>query len=291
MELIKSILMALLQGITEFMPVSSCGHLVLAEHIFYSQTDSALFFIVLLHVASLLAVVFVFSKDMANLAVAACGIVLDIFSNIGIFVVRLFGKRTKGYYIINSSLHRKFLLLLVWTSLATGAVGMIMRGAAIDFFDNLTGIGIGFLVNSGLMLIADKLPHGHKKIKNLNLLDAIIIGAAQGLAVLPGVSRMGIAVCAAMALGTEKNFAVKYSLISSIPVIMGTFTLELIGMAGMSVSVDLMADYLIGMLLAMFTAVITIKVVLGIIKKYPFVGFTVYGTIVGGFAVMMGFIK
>lgn len=291
MELIKSILMALLQGITEFMPVSSSGHLVLAEHIFYSQTDSALFFIVLLHVASLLAVVFAFSKDMANLAVAACGIVLDIFSNTGIFILRLFGRRTEGYYIINSSLHRKFLLLLLWTGLSAGIVGMAMRGAAVDYFNNMTGVGICFLVSSALMLIADKLPYGHKKIKHLNFLDAIIIGAVQGAAVLPGLSRMGIAVFAAMALGTEKSFAVKYSLISSIPVIAGGFVLELMNMSGMSVSMDLMADYLIGMILAVFTAIITIKVILGIIKKYPFIGFSVYGTIVGGFAIIMGFIK
>lgn len=291
MELIKTILMGLLQGITEFMPVSSMGHLTLLEQIFQSESGTQMFLICLLHMASLTAVLIVFAKDIANLSVAFCTILLDICANVVIFLKRLMGIKTEGYYIINSSPHRKFLISLMETSLVTALVGIGMRSVVGRMTNDLFLTGIGFIINGILLFICDKIPKGNKKIKNLNSFDAVIIGAAQGFAVMPGLSRMGLSIMAAMALGTEKSFAVKYSVISSIPVIFGSFLLELTALGGSSLRMDLAADYLIAMVVTLLVARVCIKIVLGIIKKYPMAGFSVYSGAIGVISIAVGLIK
>lgn len=291
MELIKSILMGLMQGILEFMPVSSSGHLILVEHIFNSANSFEILFITMLHITSILAIIITFPKDMANLVTAACGIAIDIISNAGLFIMRLLGIKTKGYYIINSSPQRKFFITLTQTCAVAGITGLGMRAVFYDVSESMIGIGISFIISGIALQFADRLPQGYKKIKNSNVFDAVIIGAVQGFSVIPGLSRMGLSVLTAMALGMEKTFAIKYSIISSIPMIFGAFILELSGAAGMSLSVDYVADCFIGMLVALITSIISIKIILGIMKNHNMTGFAVYGCIIGIFSIIMGFIK
>jgi undecaprenyl-diphosphatase len=291
MELIKAILMGLLQGITEFMPVSSFGHMVIINQAFQSDYGTQFLFVILLHMATLLALIIVFSNDIVNLAVAAYGIVLDVISNLCIFLKRLFGRKTEGYYIINSSPYRKFLIILMQTCIAAGVMGLGMRSVSQNVTNSLIATGCCFLINAVLLYITGRLPQGSKKIKNSNSFDAVIIGAVQGFSVFPGLSRMGLSTMAAMALGMEKSFAVKYSLISSIPIIIGSFFLELAGAGGTSLQVDMLANYLIGMIVALVTSVISIRIMLGIIKKYPLTGFAVYSGIIGIISVIFGLVK
>lgn len=291
MELIKAILMGLLQGMMEFIPVSSTGHLALADQMFQSESGMEMVLVCMLHMASLIAILVVFVKDIANLAVAFCGIIVDIVANLFLFIKRLLGKKTEGYYIINSSPHRKFLILLTETSIVTAVVGLGMRVIARGLMNNLVMMGVCFIINGILLYIADCIPKGNKKIKNSNDFDAVIIGAVQGFTVLPGLSRMGLSMTSAMALGMEKSFAVKYSLISSIPVILGSFILELTAVGGNSFQMGLIADYLISMVVATIVAIISIRIILGIIKKYPMIGFAIYSGVIGMIAIFCGLVK
>lgn len=291
MELIKAILMGLLQGMMEFMPVSSTGHLALADRMFQSESGMEMVFVCMLHMASLIAILVVFVKDIANLAVAFCGIIVDIVANFFLFIKRLLGRKTEGYYIINSSPHRKFLILLTETSVVTAVVGLGMRMIARGLMNNLVMMGVCFIINGILLYISDWIPKGNKKIKNSNDFDAIIIGAVQGFTVLPGLSRMGLSMTSAMALGMEKSFAVKYSLISSVPVILGSFILELTAVGGNSFQMGLIADYLISMAVAAVVAIISIRIIIGIIKKYPMIGFAIYSGVIGVIAIFCGLVK
>lgn len=291
MELIKAILMGLLQGITEYMPVSSTGHMVIVNNIFKSDNDMMLLFEIMLHLSSLIAVMVVFAKDIAGLFVAFFGILLDIFSNAGIFIIRLLGGKTKGYYILNSSPYRKFLINLTETAAVACIVALGMKPVAMGCSYNMTVTGAGFILTAVMLLVADRLPAGFKKIKNLNGFDAVIIGAIQGFAVFPGVSRMGIALVMAMLLGVEKNFAIKYSAISSIPVIIGAFIIELTEYTGSTISMGIMSDYLAAALLCCAVSVLSIKVVMGIMRNYRFRGFAVYGLIAGIFSIVISFIR
>lgn len=291
MELIKTILMGLLQGISEYMPVSSAGHLALIDQVFQSESGMEIVFVCMLHMASLMAVFVVFAKDIANLAVAFCSIVMDVMANLFIFLKRCIGKKTEGYYIINSSPHRKFLLILMETSVVTAAVGLGIHSIARGVMSNPVILGVCFLINGILLYVSDYIPRGNKKIKNSNGFDAVIIGAVQGFSVLPGLSRMGLTMTSAMALGMEKSFAVKYSVIASIPVMIGSFLVELTSIGGNSFQMGLIADYLISMVIAAVVAIISIKIILGILKKYPMIGFAVYSGIVGVISIAYGLIK
>lgn len=291
MELIKAVLLGLLQGIIEFMPISSTGHLALMEQLFSTSYGTEMIFVCILHLSSLIAIIVIFAKDIANLAVAFCGIVIDLVANLFIFIKAALGMQTEGYFVINSSPHRKFLLLLMQTSAATALIGLGMRSIAKEMMGKIILVGVCFFVNGLLLYIADKLPEGGKKIKNSNGFDAVIIGAVQGFCVLPGLSRMGISTGTAMALGMEKTFAIKYSLISSIPVIVGSFLVELTSIGGNSFDMDLVANYLIAMVVCAMVAICSIKIVLSLIKKYPMTGFVIYSTVVGVLSIIVGVVR
>lgn len=280
MSLLQSILMGLIQGLTEFLPVSSSGHLALFKILFHVETDTGLLFDVLLHIGTLIAVFVVYFKDIIRLIKEFINIVIDCVYNFTIWVGRLGHKEGKYRRIIHNS-YRKFVIMIIVSTIPTGVIGYVGR----DFVEMASEIlfipGICLIITSGLLLISDFAKDGTKKPRQATFANAFIIGICQGIATLPGISRSGTTITACVLSGFERKFAVKYSFILSIPAILGALVLELKDIGSMSLSTSQVGNYVVGMVVAAVVGYICIKTMLVIVRNKKFKFFSIYCLAVG----------
>ncbi|MCD8365111.1 MAG: undecaprenyl-diphosphate phosphatase [Clostridiales bacterium] len=284
MSLLQSILMGLIQGLTEFLPVSSSGHLALFKILFHMDTDTGLLFDVLLHVGTLAAVCLIYYKDIIRLIREMIFILIDCVYNFVMFFRRLRHGEGKYRRIVRNS-YRKFVLMILVSTIPTGVIGYV----AADFVEMASEIllipGICLVVTAVLLLISDFIPDGHKKPKDATWTNAFVIGICQGIATLPGISRSGTTITACVACGFDRRFAVKYSFILSIPAILGAMVLELKDVGSMSVTASEAGIYVAGMLVAALVGYICIKTMLVIVRNKKFRFFAVYCLAVGVLAI------
>lgn len=285
MSLLQAILMGLIQGLTEFLPVSSSGHLALFKILFQVETDTGILFDVLLHVGTLLAICVVYYKDIWKLIVEGCCILRDAFINFVLFFKNKIKKEHEPYRRIVSSSYRKFVMLVIVSTIPTGIIGVVGKDVVEMASEILIVPGICLIVTAILLFIADRTKDGDKLPKNVTYTNAFGIGIAQGIATLPGLSRSGTTITACLLSGFNRNFAVKYSFIMSIPAILGALVLELKDMAGISVSGSEIVSYIVGMLIAAVVGYVCIKTMLVIVRKKKFTGFAIYCLIVGAISI------
>ena len=228
MKLWEALLMGLIQGLTEFLPVSSSGHLAIFQNIFKLNTQTGLLFDVMLHVGTLAAVIIVFWRDIYKLVIEGIGILADVCRNSYRFFKNLFSKGEKVKYrkVVRSS-YRKFVMLVIVSTIPTGIIGFMAKDLVELAGTTLIVPGICLLITAVLLLIADDAKEGEKRPKTATYSNAFAIGIVQGIATFPGISRSGATITACLFSGFEKKFAVKYSFIMSIPAIIGAAILEL----------------------------------------------------------------
>ena len=281
MSLLQAILMGLIQGLTEFLPVSSSGHLALFKILFGVETDTGILFDVLLHVGTLAAICVVYYKDIWRLIVEGCCIVRDAAVNVVIFFRNQINKESQGYRRIVCNSYRKFVMLVIVSTIPTGIIGFMGKDVVEMASEILIVPGICLIVTGVLLIIADRIKDGDKLPKSVTYTNAFGVGIAQGIATLPGLSRSGTTITACLLSGYQRNFAVKYSFIMSIPAILGALVLELTDLKGLQVTAPDVACYVVGMLVAAVVGYICIKTMLVIVRKKKFTGFAIYCFIVG----------
>lgn len=285
MSLLQAIMMGIIQGLTEFLPVSSSGHLALFKILFGIETDTGILYDVLLHVGTLIAICLVYYRDIWKLIVDGLCIIRDA----GVNVVILFKNKIKGENepyrrVINSS-YRKFAMLIIVSTIPTGVIGYFGRDVVDMASEILIVPGICLIVTAVLLFVADHTKDGDKLPKTVTYTDAFSVGIAQGIATLPGLSRSGTTITACLLSGYQRNFAVKYSFLMSIPAILGALVLEFKDATDMAVSGQEILYYIIGMLVAAVVGYICIKTMLVVVRKKKFTGFAVYCLIVGALSI------
>ncbi len=285
MSLIQSILMGLIQGLTEFLPVSSSGHLAIFKILFHVQTDTGILFDVLLHVGTLIAVCVVFYKDILRLIVEFVKMLLDLCCNLGIFFQNLRTKEGISYRRIIRNSYRKFVLLIVIATIPTGIIGFVGADLVTAAAEILLIPGICLIVTAILLFISDRIPDGHKKPKDISCTNGFVIGICQGLATLPGLSRSGTTIAACVISGFDRKFAVKYSFILSIPAILGALVLQLKDLGTVTFAPGELRNYLVGMLIAAAVGYVCIKTMLVVVKKKKFTYFAIYCLAVGALSI------
>lgn len=287
MSLLQSVLMGLIQGLTEFLPVSSSGHLALFKILFNVNTDTGLLFDVMLHVGTLLAVCIVYYKDIIHLVREFIGMVVDCIYNLTILI----GKRGQGVYrhVIHNG-YRKFVMLVIVSTIPTGILGFVASDLVTAASEILFVPGICLIITAVLLFICDHVPEGHKKPKQVSYANAFIIGICQGIATLPGISRSGTTITACTLSGFDRKFAVKYSFIMSIPAILGAMVLQLKDIGSAAIDTSQIGIYVIGMLIAAVVGYICIKAMLMIVKKRKFTYFSIYCLIVGAISIIGYFV-
>lgn len=285
MSLLQAIFMGIIQGLTEFLPVSSSGHLAIFKIVFGVDTDTGILFDVLLHVGTLAAICVVYYKDIWKLIVEGCCIVRDCAINVILFLKnRVSGEKVPYRRIVNSS-YRKFVMLVIVSTIPTGIIG-VAGGNAVELASEILIVpGICLIATAVLLFIADRTKDGDKLPKNVTYTNAFGIGIAQGIATLPGLSRSGTTITACLLSGFNRNFAVKYSFIMSIPAILGALVLQLKDFKEINVTGVEVGYYIIGMIIAALVGYVCIKTMLIIVRKKKFTGFAIYCLLVGALSI------
>jgi undecaprenyl-diphosphatase len=290
MDLIKSVIMGLIQGLAEFLPVSSSGHLAIMKHILHINTDTGLLFDVLLHLGTLAAIFIAFWKDISELIMEGFRIIGDFFINIGRFLSHGISHKMVQYKQVISTPYKRFVMLIIVSSIPTGIIGVVFADAITLVSETLIVPGLCLILTGLLLTIADRVKTGTKTEKNASYKEAGLIGVAQGIATLPGLSRSGTTITACLIAGFDRSFAVKYSFIMSIPAVLGATLLQLKDFSMDMVTQNDLLNYLVGTIVAGVVGFISIKTMLVIVKGKKFKFFALYCFAVGILAVAGYFI-
>ena len=276
MNLFEAILLGLVQGLTEFLPVSSSGHLAILQQLLKVNTDTGILFETLLHLGTLVAVCLVFWKDVKNLLIHGIGLIGAVFYNGYVFVRNKIKKENKPYKRLIINAYRKFAALIIVTSVPTAILGLALSSFTEMAAKTLIMPGIGLLITAILLLLMDGKKGGKKKAKATTYKDAGVIGIVQGIATFPGISRSGSTIAACLFLGLDRSFAVKYSFLASVPAIVGANLLELRHIGGNEINGTLIAYYLVGMVVSGVVGYICVRFMINIVKKSKYQYFAYY---------------
>ena len=267
MSLLHSILLGIIQGVTEFLPISSSGHLAIAEHILGMEGASEIpeFFDVLLHLGTLVAVFVAYWSDIKE-------IVLEFFRGVGDLIHGTTPKRVPPA--------RRMILLIIVGTLPLFLI-LPIKDRIEALSDNMLFVGAALLFTGVMLWLCDRADKGRKTEKNALLTDALIVGVAQALATCPGVSRSGMTITAGCFMGFERRFAVRFSFLMSIPAILGANILALKDALELGINWHDVPVYLVGVIVAAVVGYACIRLLRYIAGRGRFGVFSYYCWAVG----------
>jgi len=283
MSVFEAVLYGILQGLTEFLPVSSSGHLAILEHFLglngpVLQDPAANFLTVeiLLHLATLTAVFLVYFREICSLLPAA-----------GWLISRLFVRRLRGNPLTEGE--RMVLYLLIAT--LPMAAAALLKDRLAWLYADVRVVGMLLLVNGCLLRLADRpRKAGKLSLARSTPADALMVGMAQVFAVLPGLSRSGCTITAAMTRGFSREFAVKFSFLLSIPAILGANLAQLPGLLASPIPMDQRPALLAGMLAAFLSGIAAMKLLHWISRRATFRLFGWYCWLAGTLTVLAAYL-
>lgn len=280
MPIWKAIILGVIQGAAEFLPISSSGHLVIMKEVMgVDLGNGGVFFDVMLHLGTLLAIFVAFWKDIKRLIVEGVHIVVDVFYNCGVFFGRLFGKGSVYRRVVRSS-YRKLVVLIIVSTIPTGIIGVLLSDV-IELANGMILVpGCCLLITALFLVLADLADEGGKRPKETTYGNAVSIGLAQGLATMPGISRSGTTITACLLCGFDKKFAVKYSFIMSIPAVLGAVVLELKDFASLSLSKQDMISCGIATIVAAVVGYLSICFMMRLVKGKKYKYFAIYCVVI-----------
>jgi len=260
----QAIILGIIQGAAEFLPISSSGHLALAQQLM-GLKNLNIAFDVFLHLGTLLAVLFVFYKDIIGVIVAFFKIIGSIF--------------TKGKLELEKSPYRKLVLMLLLASIPL-VIGAILQDKIAETFNMPILIGAFLIVTSIILFVTNKLPKGNKTEKEATFWNALIVGCAQLVAVLPGISRSGTTIFAGITQKFKPEFAVKFSFLLSAIAILGATALSVKDITSGSIGVAPIT-LIIGVVTAAVVGYLSIKLLTNLVSKGKYIGLAIYCALVG----------
>lgn len=267
MSILSAIFQAIIQGLTEFLPVSSSGHLSIFQHLTGMSGEGALMFSAILHLGTLVAVFVCFWNQIFALIVEFFSMVKDIFTGKFSFKNMEPARRVIFMFVISTAVLIPFYLC---------------KGFFESFSEDTSifAEGICFLYTSAILFMADRTQKGTKNITDVNAKDAITIGFFQSIALLPGVSRSGSTISAGIFSGLKREEAVSYSFILGIPAILGGCLVEVKDGLASETSISLV-NYLIGFIVSAIVGLLAIKLVQWLMRSDKFKIFYIYTAILG----------
>lgn len=269
MTLFESIILGLVQGLAEFLPISSSGHLAALQYIFGIDGSNVLTFTVMLHFGTLVAIFVVYWKDIVDLVKELFATIKDICTGQGVQV--------------NKNDTRKLGFMIITASVPTAIIGLLLN----DFFESLyarmTVIGVCLIITGCGLFFAERYGGGKRTIKDMNFRNAFFIGLCQSVAIMPGISRSGATMIGGLACKFDRAFAVRYAFLISIPSVLGAFLLEVPEAVrsvsdGTGMSLGVM---LAGIAVAAISGYAAIKVMIKAVTNKKLMYFSVYTWIAG----------
>jgi undecaprenyl-diphosphatase len=270
MDTVSSILLGIVQGLTEFLPISSSGHLVLFQNLLGFK-EPELLLDCSLHLGTLLSVCIYLRSDLINILVEAKKFTLGFFQIRG----------TKNF--LKEYPHTYLALMVLIGTLPTLLAGLLFRAAVEDLFGSLSTVGIMLVVTGMILAVSKLIPEEHSRREEVAILVALAIGAAQGLALIPGISRSGATIVCALVCGLRRELAARFSFLLAIPAIVGATLVQLnaeaIGRVGiLSLTSGFVSAALVGL--------IALKILMGIVRKGKLFWFSPYCWALGLFILL-----
>ncbi len=277
MNFFSAIFLGLIQGLAEFLPISSSGHLSFFQNFFGMMESESqnLFFDVLLHLGTLVAIFIAYWGEIKAM-------ILEFFTMIG---VRKLPKGQKP-----DRLSRRMIAFIIIGTLPLFIV-LPFKDKVDALYSNTLFIGFAFLLTGTLLFLSDRFNRGNKDLKSASIVDILLVGCAQTCAVVPGLSRSGTTVAAGMARGFSREFAVKYSFLMSIPAVLGANILSLIDAVQTGIEWSYMPMYLVGVLVATVSGYLAIRLLKFITQRGSFGGFSYYCWGMGLITLILSLIK
>ncbi len=259
MSIFEAIILGIIQGLTEFLPVSSSGHLELAKVILgdNSVPEESMLMTVVLHGATALSTIVVFRKD-----------ILDLF---------------KGLFQFKNNDEFKFSLNIVLSMIPAAAVGVLLDEEIEAFFGGkILLVGSMLIITAILLIFADKAKNTNKKV---GIKESIIIGISQAIAILPGISRSGATISTSVLLGVDREKAARFSFLMVVPLILGKMAKDVLDGAFDNVD-GAMLNYGVGFIAAFVTGIIACTWMIKLVKKSKLKYFAFYCLVVGVIAIV-----
>lgn len=245
MSLLEAIVLGLIQGLSEFLPVSSSGHLLVAHQVFGITGEDNLTFIIVLNMGSLVPLLWVFRKDVWELA---------------------------------RNPFQKMTILLIVATLPLIIVTVLFLDYIEQMFRLVQFLPVGFVITGVILLLSDKFSKGERKITELKISDAVLVGLSQAVAVFPGLTRSGSTITASLARGLDRESAAKFSFLMSIPTALGAIALRAGHIVSGRISLDDLNFINLGarFLTAAVSGYLAINVMLAIVRKAKLKYFALY---------------
>lgn len=261
MTVLEAIILGTLQGLTEFLPISSSGHLVLAQH-FLGIEEAGVFFDVMVHLGTLGAVVAVYGRDLSRMA--------------GVLMRALLGSElwTHPVKTVSRSVELRLIFFLFLASIPTGLIGYYFRDLFASAFESVGFVGF-MLILTGFVLRVPRLRSQLADAGQLSWWKAVLIGGAQSIAIIPGLSRSGSTISVALLFGIDGATAARFSFLLSIPAILGAGFVQLREVSWVSLNPEavasgVLASFIVGWAALVFLLALLRRGRFGVFSWYCF---------------------
>jgi undecaprenyl-diphosphatase len=285
MDIIQAIIIGIVQGLTEFLPVSSSAHLVFVPEIMNVQ--SSLAFDTLLHIGTLVAVFAYFWNDIVNMLKSFFSSLMDLLKDLISFLKR----NPRGEFKKNfkEDQYKRLAWLVVIGTIPAGLAGVLFKSSFESLFSSIPAVGVFLIITGFLLWGSEKVsrsikPEDRKPLEKLTIKNALVVGIAQACAIAPGISRSGATISAGLFLGFERELAARYSFLLSIPAILGAALVQSKDITGLDMST---AALIAGFLAAAISGYLAIKFMLKLIKERSLLIFAYYCWVVGILALII----
>lgn len=267
MTYFQAIILGLAQGLSEFLPISSSGHLALLQYFFGVSAENVLPFAVLLHMGTLVSVFIVYWKDIVELVKELGAVIKDLFTGKGLR--------------INANPTRRLGFMIIVATIPTAIIGLAFNDAFAALYLSLTAIGIGLLITGTILFIAEKMGRSNKSVKEMKFRNAVFVGLMQGVAICPGISRSGSTLFGGLISGLNKEFAVKFAFLISIPSILGSVIVEAPEAFKAGMDMSLIGPVIVGVIVSALSGLFAIKAMIKLVSNKRLIGFSFYTWVLG----------
>ncbi|MCD7782003.1 MAG: undecaprenyl-diphosphate phosphatase [Methanosphaera sp.] len=274
LDIISAIILGAVQGLSEFLPISSSGHLALVQYIL--GVDTGLVFDTVLHIGTLVAVFTFFWNDIVNIIKGFILSIIDLTESRQLFIDE-----------IRDNKYKRMPWLIIIGTIPVGITGLFLKDYIETIFRGALPIGVFLIITGILLYVSERYPTGDTTSEDISFKQALIVGIGQGCAIFPGLSRSGTTIATGLFSGLNREFAARFSFLLSIPAILGAGVVQIKDIATIDISMSVM---LAGFISSVIFGYFAIKVLMKIIEEWSLDVFAYYCWIVGILTIVLTFI-
>ena len=277
MDIIQAIILGIVQGLAEFLPIASAGQVVLMTHILgvtFTTESGSLAFNVLLHIGTLTAVVGFFWREVVQIIKSFISSILDLFN----------GQFTNN---LKDDTYKRLAWLLIIGTIPVGITGALFTKRFEFFYNSVPAVSIFLIINGIILWSAEYVKRGDKKVKGITFKNALVIGIFESLALFPGISRSGSSISAGLFSGVDRVCAARFAFLLAIPAITGAIIVEFkdIGALTETNTASIVAAYIAVVIFGFLSIGLLLRIINGTSLRI----FSIYCWIVGGLALILSF--